>query len=75
MLAKTPASSLLIAGLLALGIGATTVMFSLVDEIMLRRLPVSHPEELLRIVSRRPTWISGSPSRLRVPLSGSASVR
>ncbi len=53
MLAKTPASSLTIAGLLALGIGTTTTMFSLFDAILTRPLPVKHPEELVRIVQRR----------------------
>lgn len=53
MLAKTPLSSLTIAGLLALGIGTTTTMFSLFDAILTRPLPVRHPEELVRIVQRR----------------------
>jgi predicted permease len=34
---------------LALGIGANTAIFSLMDRVMLRLLPVSHPEELLVI--------------------------
>ena len=53
MLAKTPLSSLTIAGLLAVGIGTTTTMFSLFDAILMRPLPVNHPEELVRIVQRR----------------------
>ena len=53
MLAKTPAASLAIAGVLALGIGTTTTMFSLFDAILTRPLPVKHPEELVRIVQRR----------------------
>jgi predicted permease len=34
---------------LALGIGANTAIFSLIDTIMLKSLPVSHPEELVSI--------------------------
>ncbi len=33
---------------LALGIGATTAIFTLVYQVMLRSLPVSHPEQLYR---------------------------
>jgi len=35
---------------LALGIGANTAIFSLIDAVMLKTLPVSHPEELLQVV-------------------------
>src|ERR1700684_3071706 len=34
---------------LALGIGANTAIFSLIDSVMLKTLPVSHPEELLQV--------------------------
>src|SRR5271168_5357142 len=34
---------------LALGIGATTAIFSLVQQVMLKSLPVTNPEELWRI--------------------------
>ena len=34
---------------LALGIGANTAIFSLIDAVMLKTLPVSHPEELLNV--------------------------
>ncbi len=34
---------------LALGIGANTAIFSLIDAVMLKTLPVSHPEELLQL--------------------------
>ena len=34
---------------LALGIGANTAIFSLIDAVMIRDLPVSHPEALVRV--------------------------
>src|SRR6478672_4182040 len=34
---------------LALGIGATTALYSLIDQIVLRALPVDHPERLVLI--------------------------
>src|SRR5712691_6996752 len=34
---------------LALGIGANTAIFSLIDAVMLKYLPVQHPEELLEL--------------------------
>ena len=54
MLARNPGSSFLIVGLLSLGLGITTVMFSLFDATFLRPLPVRHPEELVRMVQRTP---------------------
>src|SRR5579871_4324534 len=35
---------------LALGIGANTAIFSLIDSLMLKPLPVIHPEQLLWVV-------------------------
>src|SRR5579884_586589 len=40
--------------LLAFGIGAGTVIFTALEAILLRPLPVRHPEQLVRIVQRRP---------------------
>ena len=34
---------------LALGIGANTAVFTLLDQALLRSLPVSHPEQLVRL--------------------------
>ena len=38
---------------LALGIGANTAIFSLMDAVVLRSLPVRHPEELVRVKEGR----------------------
>src|SRR6266849_3699645 len=43
---------------LALGIGANTAMFSLIDAVMLKALPVSHPEELLQVTMATPQLFS-----------------
>jgi len=49
---------------LALGIGANTAIFSLIDAVILKSLPVRHPEELLQVMMGKqsyggfsnPTW-------------------
>lgn len=41
--------------LLAIGIGGTSVIFNVVDAVMLRRLAAPHPGELARVVSMVPT--------------------
>jgi predicted permease len=46
-LAKNPAFSTVAILTLALGIGANTAMFSLLDQVVLRLLPVSHPDQLV----------------------------
>ena len=47
MLAKNPGFASIAILTLALGIGANTAIFSLMDQIMLRRLPVNHSDELV----------------------------
>jgi predicted permease len=37
---------------LALGIGANTAIFTLIDQVLLRKLPVSHPEQLVMLYQR-----------------------
>jgi predicted permease len=46
-LLKTPAWSAAVVGTLGLGIGANTAVFSLVNGVLLRSLPVKHPSELV----------------------------
>ena len=46
-LANNPTFSVVAVGTLALGIGANTAMFSLLDQVVLRLLPVRHPEQLV----------------------------
>ena len=53
-LARSPGVSLVVTALLAIGIGAVTVVFSFFEAIFLRPLDAPHPEELVRIVQRLP---------------------
>jgi putative ABC transport system permease protein len=54
MLAKAPAFTGVAVLSLALGIGATTTVFSLMDAVMLRSLPVQHPEQIVRVATTIP---------------------
>src|SRR6266487_1223698 len=49
MLAKNPGFTAVAVITLALGIGANTAIFTLVDAIMLKSLPVANPMELYRL--------------------------
>lgn len=53
-LSRRRRSTALIAGLLALGIGACTVVFSLFDAVFLRSLPVRQPHELVMLAQQFP---------------------
>ena len=49
-LRRSPAFSLVAILSLALGIGANTAIFSLLDAVLLESLPVHRPEELVRVI-------------------------
>ncbi len=48
-LRKAPIFTFVAVATLALGIGANTAVFTLLDQALLRSLPVSHPEQLVRL--------------------------
>jgi putative ABC transport system permease protein len=54
MLLKTPAITFIVILALALGIGANTAIFSVLNAVVLRPLPFDHPEELLFLNERSP---------------------
>lgn len=54
LLARTPLATSLALLSLALGIGANTAIFSLMNAIMLRSLPVPHPEQLVHVMTQPP---------------------
>jgi predicted permease len=49
MLARSPGFTAVAVVTLALGIGANTAIFTLVDAVMLKSLPVANPEQLYRL--------------------------
>ncbi len=55
-LRRSPAFVLTALLSLALGIGANIAIFSLVDAVILKYLPVERPEELMQLEYRAPDW-------------------
>jgi putative ABC transport system permease protein len=53
---------------LALGIGANTAVFSLIDAVMLRMLPVERPDELLQLKRQDPRNAGGASPEFTNPL-------
>jgi predicted permease len=51
---RSPGFTAVAVGSLALGIGANTAIFSLMNTVMLRMLPVQHPEQLVELLQKYP---------------------
>ncbi len=58
-LRRAPGFTAAALGCLALGIGATSAIFSVVNAVVLRPLPYRDSERLMRMYSEWPTWTGG----------------
>jgi hypothetical protein len=54
VMSRTPSFTVAVVSVLALGIGANTAIFSVVNAVLLRPLPFEEPERLVRIFTRTP---------------------
>ena len=61
---RSPLFSIVAILSLSLGIGANTAIFTLIDQILLRKLPVKNPEELVMLYQQGPHAGSNMGSRM-----------
>src|SRR5262245_24433864 len=59
-LRQSPGLSLVVIVMLAVGIGATTALFSLFHQVLVQPLPVPNPERLVNLSTPGPRWGSTS---------------
>ena len=71
--AKNPAFSAVVVLTLALGIGANTAIFSLMDHVLVRQLPVKDPERLVLLDAPGLGFAHG-PRSMSLPVPRSARV-
>jgi len=66
LLLRTPGITAIAVICLALGMGATTAVFTVVDAVVFRPLAYEHPERLIRIYTEFPTFPNGGLLRFAV---------
>lgn len=59
MLAKTPGFTAMVVLTLALGIGANTAIFSVVNVVLLQPLPYPDPDRIVQLMLSSPEWAPG----------------
>jgi hypothetical protein len=53
-LLQSPVFTLIVVATLAIGIGANTAIFSVIDGVLLKPLPYAHPQSLISVSQRAP---------------------
>jgi putative ABC transport system permease protein len=61
-LRKSPGFTLVAVASLAIGIGFNTALFTIVDALLFKPLPVSHPEQLVDVFTSSPSFSYGTSS-------------
>jgi putative ABC transport system permease protein len=54
VMSRTPSFAVVVIGVMALSIGASTAIFSIVNAVLLRPLPLEEPDRLVRLFTRTP---------------------
>src|SRR5262245_28102588 len=68
-LRRAPSFAVVAVTTLALGIGATTTIFSVVDTFFLQPLPFSHADRLVRVIENVPQAATGgAPAQRGIPM-------